>query len=152
VTHPTTDVDHADAAPGATPDLPDALRLEVGRFRAAERRRDFPTALHAGTPAGPRLRIEVTARPPHLDEGLRAELAVSLLDRARAALGDAALHVWVTRRGVPERHDEDQLWYAAARWASASLDERLRGFFVVTKGGWLDVATGERRVWKRLRL
>jgi hypothetical protein len=28
----------------------------------------------------------------------------------------------------------------------------LDGFYVITRTGWRDVRTGERRVWKRLRL
>jgi hypothetical protein len=29
---------------------------------------------------------------------------------------------------------------------------RLTGFYAITRTGWLDVRTGEARVWRRLRL
>jgi hypothetical protein len=54
--------------------------------------------------------------------------------------------------GVPAPHDQDLAWHAAALRAFAAQGLPLAVFRVVTKGGWRDVRTGERREWRRLRL
>jgi hypothetical protein len=124
-----------------------AFRVEVGRLRARDQRRTFPTELHLGQPAGPRVSLEV----PTADVGLRLDLVCALLDRWREQHGGPAFG-WTVRSGVPTPHDADLAWYAAAVRAFGAVGEALQGFRAVTKAGWLDVVTGESRVWKRLRL
>jgi hypothetical protein len=124
-----------------------AFRIEVGRLRARDHRRTFPPELHVGRPAGPRVSVEV----PAADVGLRLDLCAAMLDRWREEHGGPAFG-WVLRAGVPVPHDEDLAWYAAAVRAFGALGETPQGFRAVTRAGWLDVVTGESRVWKRLRL
>ena len=141
---------HSDAVtaePVEPADVDAAFRLEVGRLRARDRRRTFPAELHVGRPAGPRVSLEV----PAADAGLRLDLLGALLDVWREQHGGRAFG-WVVRCGVPTPHDVDLAWYAAAVRAFGALGEVPLGFRAVTKAGWLDVVTGESRVWKRLRL
>ena len=124
-----------------------AFRLEVGRLRARDQRRRFPPELHLGIPAGARVSLELT----RADLGLRFDLLGALLDLWRHEHGGPA-SAWIARPGVPVLHDDDLAWYAAAVRAFGALDEAPAGFRAVTRSGWLDVVTGESRVWKRLRL
>ena len=124
-----------------------AFRLEVGRLRARDQRRTFTPELHVGQPAGPRVSLEV----PVTDVGLRLDLFAAVLDVWREEHGGPAFG-WMVRSGVPTPHDEDLAWYAAAVRAFGALGEAPQGFRAVTRSGWLDVVTGESRVWKRLRL
>ena len=64
----------------------------------------------------------------------------------------AAASAWVSRPGATTLHDRDLEWYAACLQVFGAHRLRLAAFRAVTRSGWLDVATGERRVWKRLRL
>ncbi len=130
-------------------------RLEVGRFRAEQQRRTFPLTLHVGVPAGPRVSAEVPwPVPREYDDGLRFDLLTGLVERwgSRGDDQEAPGVAWLTRMGFPEPHDQDLAWHAAAVRALAAQDRHLAQFRVVTKNGWLDVRTGERRVWRRLRL
>jgi hypothetical protein len=124
-----------------------AFRLEVGRLRARDQRRTFPTELRIGRPAGPQVSLEV----PPADAGLGLDLTCALLDVWREQHGGPAF-AWTVRAGVPTPHDLDLAWYAAAVRGFGAAGEALQGFRAVTKTGWLDVVTGESRVWKRLRL
>jgi hypothetical protein len=49
-------------------------------------------------------------------------------------------------------HDYDVAWHAAAQRSFGAHEVELLGFRAVTRSGWIDVRTGERRTWKRLRL
>jgi len=131
-----------------------AFRLEVGRFRATERRRLFPLVLHVGTPDGPRRSTDVPwPVPREYDAGLRFDLADALLDGLMAGWqGHVPLWGWLTRPGVPVVHDSDLGWFAATAKAVAARERDLAGFRVVTRTGWLDLVSEERRTWKRLRL
>ncbi|HET6562072.1 MAG TPA: hypothetical protein VFG72_09370 [Marmoricola sp.] len=129
------------------PDADAAFRIEVGRLRARAQRRRFPAELHLGVPGGHRVTLEL----PAADAGLRLDLLSALLDLWRAERGGPAFG-WVVRPGVPTLHDDDLAWYAAAVRAFGALGESPEGFRAVTRTGWLDVVTGESRVWKRLRL
>jgi hypothetical protein len=124
-----------------------AFRLEVGRLRARDQRRTFPVELRVGRPAGPQVSLEV----PRTDPGLRLDLTCALLDLWREQ-HDGSAFAWTVRPGVPTPHDADLAWYAAAVRAFGAVGAPLPGFRAVTKTGWLDVVTGESRVWKRLRL
>ena len=124
------------------------LRQEVGRFRAAEQRRRFPTTLHVGRLDGTRTALEVPATAGPLDRAT----AFDLLDCRLDARLPAEVEAWVTRPGVPELHDEDLLWMTVTSAAVAARGASLVSFHAVTRTGWLDVRTGESKVWVRLRL
>jgi hypothetical protein len=138
----------------------DAWRAEVGAFRAGERRRRFPMGLHVGAPAGERRTAWVPwPVPREYDAGLRLDVVTGLLDGLLDGLGTAAeddppaaAAAWVTRPGEPVLHDRDLEWYSAAVHAFAAYGVRLSTFRAVTRSGWLEVATGDQRVWRRLRL
>jgi hypothetical protein len=141
-------------------DLANALRLEVGRLRLAERRRVFAPRLHVGVPGSDQrlvsdglapLRGAPWPAPRWLDAGLRADVADRMVSAWRAQAASAA-YCWYTRPGTPDLHDEDPAWSAAVRWAFAAHDLPLLGFRVVTRYGWRDPVTGDERRWKRLRL
>ena len=131
-----------------------AFRVEVARFRVAERRRVFPLGLHVGAPDGPQRRLEVPwPVPREYDAGLRFDLADALVDTVVADWReDEPFWAWLTRPGVPEVHDHDLGWLAATTKAMEARQRELAGFRVVTRTGWLDLVSGERRTWKRLRL
>jgi hypothetical protein len=162
VTTPTEPLPAPGAAPRATDR--DDWRAEVGALRTDERRRRFPMGVHVGTPAGHRRTVEVPwPAPDHYDTGLRLDLLSGLLDAFLGADGGATaasaaptapreLFGWLTRPGEPLLHDQDLLWYAAATHAFTAYGVRLLGFRAVTRSGWLDVANGDHRVWRRLRL
>lgn len=128
-----------------------AWRLEVGRFRAAERRRTFRVRVYVGVPAGVRVDLE-SPRTSQLDRGLRFDLLTALLDRWRRKEGDRPAYAWLSRQGRPEPHDEDLAWRAAAADAFEAHEVSRLGFRAVTKTGWLDPDSGERQEWVRLRL
>ena len=126
-------------------------RREVGEFRSREQRRRHPLGVHIGQPAGRRETLELSwPEPSWHDSGLRVELVTGLLTRGGAEARTA--YGWITRPGVSEPHDADLAWYAAALSGFAAHGVELAGFYAVTRTGWLEVATGERRAWKRLRL
>ena len=151
----------APAPPDPAPphDLVAAWRTEVGRFRVAERRRVHPLGVHVGVPGGPRSSVEVPWPPTGVDAGLRFDLVAALLTRAAPPASPESpaspappASLWLTRPGVPELHDEDLDWHAAAVRAFDAHGVALAGVHAVTRTGWLDVVTGASRSWKRLRL
>ena len=110
----------------------------------------FDTVVHLGRLDGPRERFVARATDlPALDEALRVEVLSGLL---ATAAWHPSYAVWLTRAGVPEPHDEDLAWLAAARLAFAAHGHGLDGFYAVTRTGWLDLLSGARQTWKRLRL
>ena len=125
------------------------LRQEVGRLRAYESRRIFDAGVHVGTLGGPRSGFVLRAQDlPVVDPGLRVEVVTALLAGAGAAGGTA----WLVRPGRPDLHDLDLQWLAAATLAFGIHGRRLDGFYAITRVGWLDVRSGDQKVWKRLRL
>jgi hypothetical protein len=127
-------------------------RMEVGRFRAREPRRVFPLAVHVGSPGGPRVQVEVPwPVPVSYDAGLRFDLVSALLERWEGNPGGHAFG-WLTRPGVPELHDRDLEWHSDTGRAFGGHGLELLGFRAVTRTGWVDVRSGERQVWRRLRL
>jgi hypothetical protein len=134
-----------------------AWRVEVGRFRAAHPQRVFPLVVHLGRAAGPRVAVEVPwPVPVPYDDGLRFDLALALVERwlgqDEPESDGGAAYGWVGRVGDLHVHDEDVGWRFALHRAMGAYGRTPAGFRVVTKGGWLDPATGERKEWKRLRL
>ena len=136
-------------APVSPADVRSLLRQEVGRLRGRESRRVFDAAVHVGVLAGPRDSFVVRAQDlPAVDSALRTDVLSSLVEQAPPTWRTA----WLVRPGVPELHDQDLGWLAAARTAFAIHARRLEGFYVVTRTGWRDALTDETRVWTRLRL
>ena len=107
--------------------------------------------MHVGLPLGDRVTIEVPwPATAEYDAGLKFDLVAALVGSWSRAGKDA--FGWLTRPGVPDPHDADLQWLAAATRAFGAQGVGLRGFLAITRTGWLDVRSGERRVWKRLRL
>ena len=104
-----------------------------------------------GEPGGWRETVELPWPEPRWhDAGLRLDLVAALLGRTDPTA--TAAHGWVTRPGAPALHDADLAWHAAAVHAWGVHGLLLSGFHALTRTGWVDVVTGERREWKRLRL
>ncbi|HEX5770500.1 MAG TPA: hypothetical protein VFY11_06005 [Nocardioidaceae bacterium] len=127
------------------------LRQEVGRLRARESRRRFDAAVHVGQLGATCGSCPVPVGDPVLDAGTRTEVVLRLLEAGGPTTG-GGLSVWVTRPGEPVLQDCDLAWLSASCRAFAAVGCSLDGFWTVTRTGWLDVRTGERRIWKRLRL
>jgi hypothetical protein len=138
------------AAPSADPTRTRRLlREEVGRFRALESRRVFDPSVSVGVLAGDRDSFVVRAQDlPALDAALRTDVVSALLEGSP----DEWRTAWLLRPGIPDVHDLDLQWLAAARTAFGMHGRPLEGFYALTRTGWRDVLTGESRVWKRLRL
>lgn len=128
------------------------LRLEVGRLRARERRRRFDSVVHLGVLGGDHGCCPVPAGDPVVDPGTRTDVVSRLLDAAQVSAGPSAPSVWLTRPGDPVLQDDDLAWLAASSRAFGAFGRGLAGFWSVTRTGWLDVRTGERHTWTRLRL
>lgn len=127
-------------------DLTAAIHGELRAFvRAAGTRRALPTTCHVGHPGGER------AHWPHEvteDRSLRADLVERAIDGLLETEGACA---WVTRGGEPDLSDADAEWFAAARTAFARHGVPLPAFFVLTRNAWVDLVSGERRRWTRVR-
>lgn len=120
-------------------------------FRAGEQRRRHPLGIHVGEPGAWRESVELAWPEPRWhDGGLRRDVVAGLVARTDTAVTRA--HGWITRPGVPELHDADLAWYAAAVHGCGVHGVVLTGFHAVTRTGWVDVVTGECRAWRRLRL
>jgi len=141
-------VDEPEAPTEDKAQLHNVLRREVGRFRAEEKRRRFPTTLHVGRIDGSQYVLEV----PESAEPLDRATAFDLLDCRLDAELPSEVEAWVTRPGVPEVHDQDLLWLTVTAAAVAARGAALASFHAITRTGWLDVRTGDSRVWVRLRL
>jgi hypothetical protein len=125
------------------------LREEVGRLRLRESRRVFDASIHVGELGGPRTGFVVAARDlPVMDVELRVDVVARLLEDTPASWQTA----WLVRPGTPEPHDVDLQWFAAARVGFAMHGSPLDGCYVVTRAGWRDMVSDERRTWVRLRL
>ncbi len=147
--HPLPSSRAAPAAPLGSGRLAD-LRTEVGRFRICEPRRRFPPAVHVGRPAGPRESAALTETKGY-DAGLRADVVSRLLDLLAWDLPEEPA-AWLTRPGDLEPQDVDLAWLAASHLAFAMHGRSLASYYVITRAGWLEMRSGQRRVWKRLRL
>jgi hypothetical protein len=109
----------------------------------------FDAAVSVGVPAGARDSFVVRAQDlPALDAALRVDVLASLLEGS----GPDWRTAWLTRAGGVEPLNADLDWLRAAATAFGMHGRPLDGFYVVTRSGWRDVRTGQRRVWKRLRL
>lgn len=122
----------------SSPPLTAMLRAEVSHFiAAAGTRRVLPAQLHIGTPGGHRLTV---AHDSSYDAGLRADLIERMIDGLEAGSLSCS---WITRSGPMAPGDADFAWSAAARAAFGRYGISYPGFFVITRGGWLHLETGQ---------
>jgi hypothetical protein len=125
------------------------LRLEVGRLRAETAWHRFTPMLHVGSLGGEHVSRPAPLTDPLMDAGTRTELVLRLLeDRA----DHRSASIWLARPGEPVLEDHDLAWLAAASRAFDAVECPLDGAWSVTRTGWLDLRSGERRTWKRLRI
>jgi hypothetical protein len=130
-------------------DLHARLRLEVAHFRERERRRTFDPALWVGSVGRHRASVAVPShRLAMVDRQVGAELFAGLLEEAP----DGTDTAWLSRSGPVVVELGDVAAMVAAETAFGSAGRRLAGCYVITREGWVDLRTGERRVWRRLRL
>jgi len=125
--------------------LPRVSELHVALYAFAEcaaRRRVLPSTLHVGVPS-----IEDV---PVRDPGTVA-LRADVVELAVACVAVAAPFAWLTRLGDLVARRDDHRWFAATAAAFATHGLGDPDFYVVTRRGWLDLATGERQVWHRVR-
>ena len=129
---------------------PARLRLAVAAFRTGESRRRCPPCLHVGVLGGSSdAAVFEESRAEPLDADLRREVGAALLSRA-LLLTDKP-DIWLTRSGHLTTHDVDLDWLAACASAAGEAD-LAPAFVVVTRRGWYDPRTLQRREWARLRL
>jgi hypothetical protein len=128
------------------PSLAAAIHAELRSFvRSAGTRRSLPPTCHVGHPDG-----EQAGWPHDVtdDPSLQADLVERAIDGLLLADGACA---WVTRSGGLEISDADAEWFAAARIGFGRHGVPLPAFFVLNRSGWLDLVSGERRQWSRVR-
>ncbi len=121
------------------------LRAATLQLIEGETRRHFPSTLHAGEPGHSVRHVE---DPPAPDAGLRADVALALLQQGARLTPHPCL--WLTRPGELSPHDDDLRWLGPTEWAGACLGSPVR-LVVVTRRGWFDPVSGVRREWRRLR-
>jgi hypothetical protein len=126
--------------------LASGIKAELRAFvLAAGTRRELSTTCHIGHPGGEQCRFPHTL----VDEGsLRADLVERAID-GLLVTDDAC--GWVTRRGQLDLADADAEWFAAARTAFGRHGLPLPAFFILNRSGWVDLVSGERREWYRVR-
>ncbi len=109
-------------------------------------RRAFPTVCHVGHPGGQRVDL---LHASEADQGLRCDLVERAVDGLVVVEGAC---VWLTRWGDLSPTDADLAWLAAARGGFGRHDLPLPAFVVLNRVGWVDLVSGERREWSRVRL
>ena len=128
-------------------DLAAAITQELRRFVATSgTRRALPATCHVGHPHDEHVRLAELegAREP----SLMADLVTRAIDGLQEVEGACA---WVTRGGDLGTTDADAAWFAAARQGFARHGLALPAFAVVTRTAWVDLVSGEQRVWRRVR-
>lgn len=119
------------------------------RFRLADRRRGFDTIVNAGVVGGPRASLVVPRRcEPDLDESVCTDILEALLESAPSPSPAA----WLLRRGTAEPTDLDRCWASAATRTFAIAGLPPPTLHALAREGWIDLRTGQRRTWRRLRL
>ena len=128
--------------------LAKVLRRAVREHAAAEPRRVFAAALHAGFPGGEHRALELDPAWD-LDATLRIDM-IEAMARHHLAQGRVPL-LWITRPADELAATSDDLaWAAAAKAAGRELRVTL-DLVVVTRHSWLDPRTGVGRFWQRTR-
>jgi hypothetical protein len=121
-----------------------AITAELRAFvTVSGTRRSLPTTCHVGRPGG-----QSTSLADVDDASLRADLVERAIDGLLAVDGACA---WVTRGGELGTTDSDIAWFAAARAGFARHGLPMEAFVVVTRKAWVDLVSGERREWRRVR-
>lgn len=131
--------------PDAPAPLPRVSELHIALYafaEAAARRRVLASTLHVGVPS-----IEDVI----VTDAGTAALRVDLVEQAVACLGQPEPFAWLTRLGDLVGRRDDHRWFAATAAAFATHGLGTPDFYVVTRRGWLDLATGDRQVWHRVR-
>jgi hypothetical protein len=135
---------------GIVEPVPDALHLLLRRavleLAESERRRRFPSVLHAGTPGGSEAAFQPGPDSPE-DAALRVDVVEALVRRVPRSPEPL---VWLARCGPLDVQDQDLHWLAAAAAAAGELGVGLR-MVVVNRRSWRDPRTGVGREWLRLR-
>jgi hypothetical protein len=127
------------------------LRRLVLDHKASEHRLRFPPLLQAGSPGRVLWRCTEPPGPGGgLDLALRCDALAAVLHQAARTGADEDALVWLTRAGDLAVQDVDLDWLRAVTTVNAETGRRL-AFVVVTRQGWHDPRTGERRTWRRLR-
>jgi hypothetical protein len=123
-----------------------AIQGELRAFvSSAGPRRTLPPTCHVGHPGGQHCRFA------HLevdDPSLRADLVERAVDGLVETAGACA---WITRSGGLHLIDADADWFAATRTGFARHGLVVPAFFVLNRTGWVDLVSGERREWSRVR-
>ena len=125
------------------------LRRRVAELRASTMCRSFPLSVEVIPVPG-----DLDDRRRHRDDGRQHDrgFQVDLLCRLMAG-ADGAVAVVVVRPGHhAARTDTDGTWNAAARAAADVCGAPLAAVVIVSRWGWLDLLSGRRRDWKRLRI
>jgi hypothetical protein len=110
---------------------------------AAGTRRALPSTCHVGHPGDAQVEL-----PDVDDASLRADLVERAIDGLLDIEGACA---WVTRGGDLGITDADASWFAAALAGFARHGLTMSAFVVMTRSAWIDVVSGERREWRRVR-
>jgi hypothetical protein len=129
------------------PSLAAAVRAELRAFVvAAGTRRSLPTTCHVGHPGGEHSRWVHGGRSD--DPAMRADLVERAIDGLASTDGACG---WLTRGGGLDLADADAEWFAAVRSGFARHGLTLPAFFVLNRTAWVDLVSGERRTWTRVR-
>lgn len=129
------------------------LRRRVARLRSTTMSRSFPTSLEVVSPLHPAGADDVAHAGGECPfAGLDRALQVDLLCRLMAAVPSPAAVV-VTRPGHhAARTVDDMGWLGPADTAGGVCGVELAAVVVLSRWGWLDLVSGRRRDWKRLRI
>jgi hypothetical protein len=123
-----------------------AVLVELRAFvSSAGHRRSLPPTCHVGHPGGQHCWF---AHHEVDHPSLRADLVERAIDGLAETSGACA---WVTRSGGLHLIDADADWFAAARTGFGRHGLVLPAFFVLNRTGWVDLVSGERREWSRVR-
>lgn len=133
------------------------LRRRVAELRSSTLRRSFVLSVEVvpvpdpGAPTGPDNRRTRRDDGRPLDRGLRVDLLCRLMAGVEST--GTPVVVVVVRPGHHAAHtDEDAAWTGSARAAADICRLPLAGVVTVSRWGWLDLVSGRRRDWKRLRI
>jgi hypothetical protein len=128
------------------PSLAFAIRAELRDFvTGAGTRRSLATTCHVGHPCGEQVHLDHAVTT---DPSLRADLVERAIDGLLVVDGACA---WITRGGELTLTDADAEWFAATRTAFARHGLPLPAFLVLNRSGWVDLVSGEQRLWSRVR-
>lgn len=132
--------------PAPVPRAGELNRALFDFVRAAGRTRALPVTLHVGRPGRPGGET-VVADAAWYDAALRADLA----ELALSCVDHPEPFAWLTRSGALVAGDRDHEWCAAVRAAAGRLGLPELDFYVVTRQGWLHLASGSCQQWSRVR-